>query len=182
MAGRNPKPVILLEGHYTNKEKSERKTAEENLLTGVPMKIKPEVKADPAAKKEFERIKRLFAKIGKDDALYENAINRYALLQSESAELKKKQVVFLAAMKSLEEKRESGESDLSDEAYYGLLAKLNESVVKLDKQLQSKRGEMLAIEKENSLTVAAALRTIPHKQEKKEASGIAAYRQRRNEA
>ena len=69
-----PKPakVIEMEGksHRTKKELAQRKRAEEELLTGIRMEEKPEVKANKEAHKEFQHLKILLAQIGKDDDLY----------------------------------------------------------------------------------------------------------------
>lgn len=181
MAGRNPKPLVLLDGHLTKKQKEEREQAEKRLLTGTAMKIWPSVKENKYAKKEFVRIQKLLRKIGKDDALYENIINRYAKITAECLEFEERQDAFFKGIEELRESRASPDSDLTDSQYYTLLHKMQENIIKLDKQLQAKRSMMLSIEKENALTISASIRTVPPKKEEKELTGIAAFRQRRGE-
>jgi hypothetical protein len=59
---------------------------------------------------------------------------------------------------------------------------MQKNIVGLDKQIMSKRNMMLAIEKENLMTIASALRSIPKKVEKKKASGIGKFMQDRAES
>ena len=51
--------------------------------------------------------------------------------------------------------------------YINLQNDLVKSMLALDKQVQSKRKMLLDIEKENVMTIAASLRSIPKKTEKK---------------
>ena len=114
MAGRNPKPLVLLDGHLTKKQKEEREQAEKRLLTGTAMKIWPSVKENKYAKKEFVRVQKLLRKIGKDDALYENIINRYAKITAECLEFEERQAAFFKGIEELRESRASPDSDLTD--------------------------------------------------------------------
>lgn len=43
------------------------------------------------------------------------------------------------------------------------MASLSSTIISIDKQLQSKRKMLLDIEKENIMTIASALRSIPKK-------------------
>ena len=45
--------------------------------------------------------------------------------------------------------------------YFTLVTKLQKQVLDIDKRVQEKRGMMLQIEKENLLTIASALRSVP---------------------
>ena len=72
--------------HMSKQQIAARKKGEEDLLTGIPLKASDAVKNNPRALKEFKRVKRLFASIGKDDELYGNIINRYCLLSAECDE------------------------------------------------------------------------------------------------
>ena len=66
------------------------------------MKAKKEVKNNKIAKKEFKRIYDLLANIEKNDALYENVINRYAMLYAECQEFEEKRERFYDDMIKLE--------------------------------------------------------------------------------
>ena len=45
------------------------------------------------------------------------------------------------------------------------IAQLSNTLIKYDREIEKKRGMLLAIEKESGMTMAAMLRTIPKKQE-----------------
>lgn len=176
------KPFEVLKGenksHKTKAELQQRKEAEESMLTGEPMKAWASLSRE--AKKEFKRLKGLFSKISKDDAVYENVINRYCELKAECIEFKKEQGEFLRAGDDLEKEYREKETDLKASTYYKLRAKIQDNVLSMDRQIQAKRKMMLDIEKENIMTIAAALRTVPKKVEKKEGqSGIAAFMAKR---
>jgi hypothetical protein len=55
----------------------------------------------------------------------------------------------------------SDNDELDAEAKYTLQMKMQQSIINVDKQLQTKRLMLLNIEKECSMTIAAAMRTIP---------------------
>lgn len=196
MAGRPSKPtdLILLEGksHRTKAELEQRKQAEQALTTGKHMQIWPEVKANPAARKEFNRVRALLKKIGKDDALHEGTINRYALLKAECAEFEEKRESFYDSKIDLEKEYrqqkpildpETGrlEYELKPSTYYKLLSEMQKSIIALDKQIMAKRQMLLAIEKENIMTIASVMRSIPKKPTEKtpSAGGMAGFMARR---
>ena len=51
---------------------------------------------------------------------------------------------------------------------------MQKNLISLDKQVQTKRKMLLDIEKENIMTIASALRSVPKKTEKKENPLLAA--------
>lgn len=168
MAGRPSKPVSVIESegksHRTKAELEVRKQAEQELLTGESMQEYPEVKENEIAHKEFIRLKRLLAKIGKSDALHEGVINRYALLRAECADFERKRESFYERLRELEQSYHSLKgtpSEISVSEYFSLQEKMQKNIISVDKQVQSKRAMMLQIEKENLLTIASALRSIP---------------------
>lgn len=159
---RPSKPVAVLraEGrsHRTKKELAMRERGEEELLTGKKLREFPETKADAVAHAEFMRVSKLLREIGKNDDLYANSINRYCALHSEVVRFQRQcaaledQIVDLADRK--DEFHVAGE-------YFTLVTKLQKQVLDIDKRVQEKRGMMLQIEKENLLTIASALRSVP---------------------
>lgn len=193
MAGRPSKPaeLIILEGksHRTNAEIESRKKLEALMYTGIHMKPWPEVKADPIALKEFNRVRGLLKKIGKDDALQEGIVNRYALLKAECQEFEEKREAFYQSKTELQEEYREGKIRKQNEAddwgmtpsqYYKLLSNMQQSIINLDKQIMAKRSMMLAIEKECLLTISSALRSIPKKPPKEtKTGGVAAFMQGR---
>ncbi len=162
-----PKPakLIALEGksHRTKKELRDREKAEAALLTGKILKETEEVKNNEIAHKEFLRIKKLLRSIEKNDDLYGSTINRYCLLLAECSDFEKKREVIFERQKELEKRKD----DMEFSEYINLQNDLIKSMLALDKQVQAKRKMLLDIEKENVMTIAASLRSIPKKTEKK---------------
>lgn len=162
-----PKPadVIMLEGksHRTKKELRQRKKAEEDLLTGNRLRETKEVKENELAHKEFLRIRKLLEEIGKNDDLYSGVINRYCLLSAECKEFEEKRESIFRRQQELEER--SGEMEFTD--YLHMQNDLSKMLLSYDRQVQAKRKMMFDIEKENIMTIASALRSIPKKQETK---------------
>ena len=165
-----PKPFSVIssekKSHRTKAELEARKKAEEELATGVRMKARPEVKDNPIAHKEYKRIAKLLKNISKDDDLFGACINRYCQMYAECKEFEEKREVFYQRSLKLEEREDEilCNEEMSEREYYGLLATLQGQVIALDKQIQAKRKLMFDYEKENLMTVAAGLRSIPKKE------------------
>jgi hypothetical protein len=168
--GRSSKPIMVLQDekkfHITKAEIALRKKAEEALLTKIKLKEKAEVKNNEISHKEFLRVKKLFVAIGKNDGLYENAVNRYCMLVAECHDFEEKKELFFDDMKRLEKSLTDKEIELT--AYLEMRSKISGNVIAMDKQIMQKRNMMLALEKENVMTIASALRSIPKKKEKEE--------------
>lgn len=164
-----PFKVLLAENksHRTKAELQLREEGEEALSTKIKMKERKEVKQNKVAHKEFKRITELLENIEKNDALYENVINRYAILLAECSEFEEKRERFYNDMEKIEEQYVNDE-DFTIKEYYNLINSMQKNIVDLDKQIQSKRKMMLDIEKENVMTIASALRSIPKKAEDKD--------------
>jgi hypothetical protein len=182
---RPSKPVLMAEGHRTKDELAARRDAEAAMLTHVPMEIQFKKKGHKIAAKEFERVKKLLASIGKDDALYEQIINTHCLLVEECEQIRDVRNQFVTSKEELQRDYNAGrtgdpEKDgIAAAEYYRLLAKLSQSVIGCDKQLMAKRKMLLDIDKENVMTVQSALRSIPKKPEKKQKTGMAAFMEHR---
>lgn len=156
---RASKPINAVKGHRTKAEIELRKAAEDNLKTGKGLTARAEIKKNKEAYKEFKRVKNLLKTIDKDDDLYSSIINRYCLIQSECLSFERK-------IQNLEEKFDKIERDYDDkkieaEQYYYLLESLQKSILNYDRQIMTKRKMLFDIEKENVMTVAAGLRSIP---------------------
>lgn len=162
-----PKPsnVIKIEGksHRTKKELRERQQAEESLLTGEKLKEAKEIKENPLAHKEFLRLKKLLKSIEKDDDLYGKIINRYCLLLAECIEFEEKRERVYERMNELEEHYDNFEYP----DYLRMQIELSKQLISYDKQIQAKRKMLFDIEKENIMTIASSLRSIPKKADKK---------------
>lgn len=160
-----PKPVgvLRMEGksHRTKAELEQRERAEKAQMTGKRMKEAADVKADAVAHAVWKRVAALLAAIGKDDALYEQCINRYCRLASEveADQLEIKRLEKMAQM--LDEWDASGEIEKDD--YLLRMSKLMEMKASCQSMLMRKRKMMMDIERENVMTVASSLRSIPKK-------------------
>lgn len=183
MAGRPPKPteLLVLEGksHRTKAELETRAKAEAQLLTGRKMKAWPEVKENELAKKEFNRVKKLLEIIGHNDALHEAVINRYCLLTAECKQISQIIERLWRELAELAEARQNDEIDFM--AYMDEKGKIHDRIIAWDKKLMDKRKMLLAIERENIMTILAALRAIPKKPEKEQESPMAEYLRRKRE-
>lgn len=166
-----PKPVNILKlekkSHRTKKELVERERAELSLLTGTTLKETKEVRANELAHREFTRVRKLLRTIEKDDDLYGAIINRYCLLHAECIEFKEKREKVYEQMQGLEQSKDSFEANDDLKTYYSMLITMQKNLLALDSQVQSKRKMLLDIEKENIMTIAASLRSIPKKSDKK---------------
>lgn len=166
-----PKPfkVLQVEGksHRTKAELKIREEGEKALSSKELIKPKAEVKKNKIAYKEFKRIVALLEKIDKNDALYENVINRYALLYAECQEFEDKRERFYEDMERLDSQYDEDE-DFTMKEYYTLINNMQKHIIDLDRQIQTKRKMLLDIEKENIMTIASQLRSIPKNPEKGE--------------
>lgn len=162
-----PKPsnVIKIEGksHRTKKELRERKQAEESLLTGKELTEAKEVKENKLAHKEFLRLKKLLKSIEKDDDLYGKIINRYCLVLAECVEFEEKREKVYERSVELEKHYD----DFEYPDYLKMQIEISKQLISYDKQIQAKRKMLFDIEKENIMTIASSLRSIPKKIDKK---------------
>ena len=104
---------------------------------------------------------------GKDDDLYGAVINRYCILQAECLEFEQKRELMYQQMAELEMDRSKFLESNEISSYYKLQTGMQKNLISLDRQVQAKRKMLMDIEKENIMTIASSLRTIPKKPEKK---------------
>ena len=173
-----PKPFKVLssekKSHRTKAELKARQEGEESLSTDTTIKERTEVRENKFAHKEFKRIVKLLEKIEKNDAIYETVINRYCLLQAECYDLEERREEFYNLIFELKAEAKEITEDLDNDSevmsfkleYAKSISKMMASMLSIDKQLQTKRKMLLDIEKENVMTIASALRSIPKKAEK----------------
>ena len=162
-----PFEVLVSENksHRTKAELEQRKQGEESLASGSALKERSEVRCNKYAHDEFTRINKLLKKIKKNDALYEAIINRYCLIQGECFDLEDMILKLKNDIDDLAERLV--EKDIEYLAYLEYKDKIQNKILACDKQIQTKRKMLLDIEKENILTIASALRSIPKKAEEK---------------
>ena len=169
---RPSKPVLVLENerksHRTKAEIQKRKEEEAKLLSGMEMKERKEVRENKEAHKEFTRLKKLMKNIEKNDALYETVINRYAMLLAECMDFEEKRESFYKDLQELTEHMDEIVTETSLSEYHKLKNTMQKNILDIDRQVQAKRKMLLEIEKENVMTIAASLRSIPKKEDKED--------------
>ena len=163
------KPVIILEkerkSHRTKAELAQRRAAENATLSGIKIKERPEVKNNEVAHQEFKRIIKMLNKLGKNDGIYEAVINRYCELQGEVARFEEMKAKNEDLMESLCNSITAQPVDLIE--FMDRIYRIEEMQLKIDKAITNKRKMLFSIEKENIMTIASALRSVPKTAEKK---------------
>lgn len=178
MAGGRPsKPLVLIEGHRTKAEKEARKNAESELLTGIALKESIEVKNNEIAHKEFSRIRKLLKSIKKDDDLYGNIINTHCLLVAECKEIEETRARFVDNLNDFEERVLT--EDISFSEHMKIKMGMQKQILDCDKALMNKRKMILDISKENIMTIASALRSIPKTPKLENKSKMASFLEKR---
>ncbi len=173
-----PKPFKVLEAekksHRTKAELKLRENGEKSLMTETKIKERKETKKNKIAHKEYKRIVKLLENIDKNDAIYEAVINRYCLLQAECVDLEEKREEIYKLIFELEEESNKITKDMDNDndvltyklEYAKEIAKMMNSMLSVDREISNKRKMLLDIEKENVMTIASALRSIPKKSDK----------------
>ncbi len=122
------------------------------------------------------RLSKLLKTLDKFDAVYEPVINRYCLIQAECADIEEQKEYYYNLTKELKISFKSVARNIDDDEDRALLliehsremVRLQNGIIKLDANLQTKRRMLFDIEKENIMTIAAALRNIPKQEDKGE--------------
>jgi len=179
--GRPSKSVAALEkegkSHRTKAEIEARKEAEKEITSGKVLIERREVKKNKVAHKEFLRLKKIFEGMDKADELYSACINRYCLLYAECLEFEKIKETYEDIISEIKLDKEKIVEDFVDDVkkdtislaqYYKLKNNFSKYILQLDSQIMQKRKMMFDIEKENIMTVASGLRSIPKEPVNKE--------------
>ena len=174
--GRPPKRLQLLQGNLTKRQIETREKGEKSLSVDAKMKKSKMVREDKEASKHFNRVVKMLGAVEMADGLCENVINRYCLLLAKMERLEQETERTHAAMDELAERK--GEMDFPD--YMKALTNLMKSATAGERLGAKVRDQLLAIERENLMTLQGKLRAVPKKAEKpaEEESGLAAYRNR----
>ena len=157
MAGRPPKALGLVTGHLTNAQKEARAAAEKSMSTGKPMKKWPKTKENPLANKLFGKLAAAYTAIGMNDAMHEAVINRYCIITAECEALETRQEAQQEALRAAQENQDAEKT-----------AQMESAIAKIDAALNVRRNMLLAIERENLLTIASKLRAVPKKPQESE--------------
>lgn len=167
------KPVKVLKmenrSHRTKKELVQREKAEAALLTGIALKEKDDVVNNPRAHREFLRLSELLGLIEKDDDLYGENINRYCILIAECEDFQKKRERIYDQLCEFQNHMEEliNRGEMTWKEAYTIEGNMQKNLLSVDKQIQTKRKMLLDMEKENIMTIASSLRSIPKKPDKK---------------
>lgn len=160
---RPSKSILTLTGHRTKAEIAVRKQGETGMLTGEGMRERGDVRNNMDAHKEFMRLRKLFRRIGKDDAIYAQTINDYCLLHAECLAVAGKIDRIERDLEYLEERK----LDMEPLDYLGARNALYDKELKLSAELDKKRDKKRAIEDKNLMNIQSALRAVPKKPEEK---------------
>lgn len=172
-----PAAVIKTEkkSHRTKAELEARENAENGLLSNKKLQERKEVKENKTAHSEFRRVSKLMKAIGKDDALYSSGINTYCLLYAEIGNLTEQMKALDKTGDMLRESFErlvdDPESSIEPETiiqFEKSFTRLISQKLNISSMIDKKRKMMLDIDKENVMTISAALRSIPKQPETKE--------------
>ena len=172
-----PAAVIKTEkkSHRTKAELEARENAENGLLSNKKLQERKEVKENKTAHSEFQRVSKLMKAIGKDDALYSSGINTYCLLYAEIGELNEQMKMLDKTGDMLRESFghlvDDPESGIEPETiiqFEKSFTRLISQRLNISSMIDKKRKMMLDIDKENVMTISAALRSIPKQPETKE--------------
>lgn len=173
--GRPPKRIELIEGHITRAEKQARVNGEDKLQVKQKMRKSKAVKDDPVANSYYNRLVSLYREIDMADAMTENVINRYCVLLARLGDIERLGDKLRNALDEMEERKD----ELEYTEYIKQVVALAKAAVSNEKAVAKIRDQLLAIEKENLMTIQGKLRAVPKKPEKKEQkSGFAAYNDR----
>lgn len=171
---RPPKPAAVIEAekksHRTKAELEQRKKGETALLSNTPLYERDEVKKSKVAHTEFLRVAELMQSIGKDDALYSSGLNTYCQLYAEISEMEQQKSEIAILAEKLKEKFDTLPAMEYDDIlqFTKQVTKLASMQLSIGSEIDKKRRLMLAIDKENVMTISAALRSIPKTPEKAE--------------
>jgi FAD/FMN-containing dehydrogenase len=171
-------PIALIDNSRARKTKAEiaaRAAWEKSLSTDEHMRMPRSVKANKEAAEHWKRLLKILGSVGMNEAFYENVLGRYCLLLAEHDQLAEERTKRQAAVDELYARKDEMEA----KDFFELLQSLAAMVDATDRKIVKKRDQLLAIEKENLLTVQGKLRAIPKKPEEKKPSGIEAFRQAR---
>lgn len=159
MGGRPAQPIQLhlAKGNVrrlTKEEIATRQAQEEKLRTGNKRLTQtPEVKANPIARKMFNKLKKLYKDIEYVEALDDNIINRYCLVYAEHAELSEFRQAIVEKVR---------EADTASKI--AMLDKLTT----LDRQQEKKRDMLIKLEDRLFLNPTARVKNVPKKVKEQE--------------
>lgn len=151
--------LVLLQNNnkqkFSKEELEKLKEQQESNFTNEPIVKFQEVKDDPYANKQFNRILKLFKIIGRNDSLFTNSLNRLCIMYSEEKRL-------IKLRNSLEET--VTEYAASPNKDWNTFQSLNAQLIQTEKLLNTRRNQILQLERCLGLTIDSAMRFTPTKQ------------------
>ena len=157
--GRAPKNTQASQWHMTKKERELREQAEAALASQKTLTYWGDTTEPKNHAWYFQHVKELLAEIGEDDAFYTGVINRYCDLLVECDQIKQEISLSAAKCDELEQRR----PEMPYHEWLKLYAELMREENQLHKMIDRKRNMLLAIEKENMMTVLSKMRAVLRK-------------------
>ena len=168
---RPSKPVELLKSegksHRTKSELAFRKRQEAETLTGKKLQEPAAIKKLKIAHETFMKTRRLLDAINKNDELYSAAVCRYCTNTQKLEDAEMSVEVLKNELDELRNSREHFEASGDLSGYYKMLTKLEDTVTRKEQLSANLRKELTDFEKENCMTIASSLRSIPKQPDKK---------------
>lgn len=166
----------MMRKHVTKAQKAARSKAEKELLTGKTMQCSARVKADKVAFAYWKRIQELLGSIGKNDALLENVLNRYCVMQSEMEQSAQELESYRDGLREIVDRKD----EMDFPTFVSKAQAQAGMIMAADKLLNTKRKMLLDIEDKNILTAASALRSIPKKAAEEAPDEMASFMKQRS--
>jgi len=174
----NPsKPLALVQGHRTKAELEARAEGEKALTTSVKMEPPEGAAKNKEAYAHWTRVREVLAGVGLDEAFYEHVVWRYCVLLAEYDELAGERQRRADDLEQLRAR----EGEMEARQYYKALEALGKALDATERKAAKKRDQLLAIEKENLMTVQGKLRAIPKRPEEKKLSPMEEFMRGRRE-
>lgn len=161
--------ILKMEGksHRTKKELAMRERMETANLTGSKLREEKQVRENPAAHKEFTRVRKLLRLIEKDDELYGAEINLYCQLKAEIEQEETERKRLYDRLETIRRMEEQAETFEDMKAVLDLQNKVKQQIAACDRNIRERRKMRLDIENKNLMNIASSLRSIPKTADKK---------------
>ena len=158
--------VMLAEGkkpHRSNKELQERAKNEKAAYTGITIKEHPEVKSSEVAHKEYLKIIKILNAVNKNDASFENIVNRYCEIVSEIDDLRNSKESIKKSLSVIESKINDGDENVSK--LFSSQTNLTKTLMSIDGKIDNKRKILFDYEKQLGFTIDSASKIVNTKTE-----------------
>lgn len=150
--------------HRSNKEIEERRRNERAAFTGITIKEHPEVKTNEVAHKEYLKIIKILNAVNKNDASFENIVNRYCEIYAEIDDLRNRKDGIKKSLELIESKINTE----FDSKLFSNQTNLTKTLMSIDGKIDNKRKILFDYEKQLGFTIDSASKMICTKTEEEE--------------